>query len=215
MENLIIIGARGYGRDACDIAKSMSVYGKEFVIKGFLDDKADALNDYFNYPPILGSVENYQLQENDVFICALGDVNYKKKYASIILEKGGVFRNIIHPTAVIGNNTKIGKGCIINAFSFIDVDVVISDFVSIQVGVVIGHDTTIGRWSMLDCHTFTGGFSTLGEMVTLHTSALVVPKVTIGNGATINAGSVVIRDIKENAVVMGNPAKQMIIPNIK
>lgn len=212
MKNLIIIGARGYGRGACDIAKSMSSYGIDFVIKGFLDDKTDALDGYVNYPPIIDSVENYEIQPNDVFACALGDVQFKQKYIKLILDKGGTFLNLIHSNASIGNNAKIGKGVIIGYGTQIDCDVVIGDFCNIQTNAVIGHDTVVCDWCMIDCFAFTGGFAKLGEGVTLHTRATVIPKLKIGDYATVNAGSCCIRDVKPGSVMMGNPAKELLIP---
>lgn len=95
MKHLLIIGARGFGREIYNLAINSIGYQEEFDIKGYLDNKLDALCDYKNYPPIIDSVEHYQPQEDDVFICALGDVNYKKKYTSIILSKGGQFINLI------------------------------------------------------------------------------------------------------------------------
>ncbi|HJY11908.1 MAG TPA: hypothetical protein VJ304_03925, partial [Flavobacterium sp.] len=87
MKNLIIIGARGYGREVCGLARQCSGYNTEYIIKGFLDDKLDALNGFDNYPDIISSVENYEIQENDVFVCALGSVQWKKHYVEIILSK--------------------------------------------------------------------------------------------------------------------------------
>ena len=113
MKHLLIIGARGYGRGVYDIARSMPTFGKEFDIRGYLDDKTDALEGYEGYPPIISSVEGYEIQEDDVFIVALGSVKWKKYYAQIIIEKGGEFMNIIHPSVFIGSNFKIGVGCII------------------------------------------------------------------------------------------------------
>lgn len=215
MKKLLIIGAGSYGRTTYDIARIMESCGRDFYIKGFLDNKLDVLNGYQNYPPIIDSVDNYVVQPDDVFVCAFGDVNYKKKFASIILERGGEFMNIIHPNAKIGMNVKMGVGCIIGNNSYIDCDTEIGNFVSIQVNAVIGHDTKLGDWSMIDCFAFTGGFSVIEESVTLHTSSIVIPGKHIGNNAIINAGSVVIRDVKPYATVMGNPAKELIIPKIK
>lgn len=214
MKHLIIIGARGYGRGTYDIARSMVTYQKEFDIKGFLDSKSDALDGYENYPPILGAVETYEIQPDDVFVCALGDVKWKKHYASIILNKGGEFMNVIHPSVFFGGNVKIGKGCIIAYQSQIDCDVKIGDFVNIQCNVVVGHDSEVGSWSMLDCFTFMGGFSSIGESVTMHTRATLIPKLHVGDNAMINAGSIVIRNVKEGTTVMGNPAKETLIPKI-
>ena len=50
MKQLLIIGARGWGREVCDIAKACIAAGAEFLVKGFLDDKSDALDGYDNYP---------------------------------------------------------------------------------------------------------------------------------------------------------------------
>lgn len=88
MKHLVIIGARGFGREVYHSAIDSIGYGTEFDIKGYLDDKSDALSQYEGYPAIIGSVETYQPQADDVFICALGDVKWKKHYAQIIEEKG-------------------------------------------------------------------------------------------------------------------------------
>ena len=215
MKNLIIIGARGYGRGVFDIASSMSGYGDSFSIKGFLDDNFEVLNEYPNYPPILSSVEDYIIEPNDVFVCALGDVKYKQKYVNLILQKGGDFFTVIHPSAFIGNNTKIGKGCVIGYNAQIDCDVTIGDFVNIQTNAVVGHDSVIGDWAMLDCFVFTGGFVKIGEGVTLHTRATIVPKLQVGDYAVINACTLCIRKVKPNSVMLGNPAKELLIPQVK
>ena len=214
MKHLLIIGARGFGRVVHDLAIAMPQYQKEFDIKGFLDDKSDALAGYDNYPPIISSVEAYEIQPDDVFVCALGDVRYKKHYAEIMLNKGGRFMNVINPSAHIGTNVKIGTGCIIAGNVWIDGDTKIGDFVTIQHGTIIGHDCLVCNWNMIDCLCFLGGFVNVEESVTIHTHSTVVPHLTIHANATINVSSVVIRDVKPNTTVMGNPAREMIIPKI-
>ena len=77
MKNLLIIGARGFGREIYNSALESIGYNDSFIVKGFLDDKVNALDGYDGYPPIVDSVEHYQLAKDDVFICALGEVFYK------------------------------------------------------------------------------------------------------------------------------------------
>ena len=212
MKHLLIIGARGYGRGLYDIVRDLPGFGVEFDVKGYLDDKTDALDGYTNYPPIIDSVENYVIQENDVFACALGDVHYKKHYIEIIKSKGGKFMTIIHPSSHIGGNVHMGEGCIIGYMSQIDCDITIGNFVNIQTGVIVGHNSKIGDWSILDCQTFMGGFASIGDSVTLHTGAKLLPQLHVGDHAIVNAGSIVIRNVKPNTVVMGNPARELLIP---
>jgi len=215
MKNLLIIGARGYGREICDFAADCRGYETEFVIKGFLDDKSDALDNYPGYPPIINSVESYQPQRDDIFICALGEVKYKKKYCEMILSKGGKFTTLISKRAYVSNrNTTIGEGCIICPDSRIHCDVKIGDFVTVQPFAVIGHDVKVGNWCHINDYADCGGASTIGDEVTIHTHSFILPHFKVGNGATIGAGSIVLRNVKEGVVVFGNPAKPLPLPKV-
>ncbi len=207
MKHLIIIGARGFGREVYNLYKDCSY--SNMNCKGFLDDKTDALTGYNNYPPILSSVESYMPEPDDVFICALGDVSYKEKYASIILEKGGIFISLIHPSASISMNTTIGKGCIIEKHAIVSCDANIGNFVTVMPHAVLGHDIQVGDWSHIGSFAFMGGFSKLGRSVTLHPTVNILPHKRVGDNATVGAGSVVIRPVKEETTVFGVPAMKI------
>ena len=209
MKHLLIIGARGWGREVYDIAKACVDTGADFSIKGFLDDKSDALDGCDNYPPILGPVETYDIQNDDVFICALGDVNYKRQYAEIILNKGGEFVSIIHPTAVIGTNAIIGKGCVVGAYANLSNDTRIGDFVTMSIRAGLGHDSTIGNYTHIGGNCCISGFVTIGESVTMHPGCVMVPRRKIGDNAIIGTGSVVLSNVKAGTTVFGNPAKKI------
>jgi maltose O-acetyltransferase len=56
-------------------------------------------------------------------------------------------------------------------------------------------------------------YVTIGNNVWIGGSVTILPGVTIGNGVTVGAGSVVTKDIPDNVVVAGNPAK--IIKHLK
>jgi len=209
MKNLIIIGARGYGREVCGLARQCSGYNTEYIIKGFLDDKPDALDGFENYPEIISSVEKYEIQENDVFVCALGSVQWKKHYVEIILSKGGKFINLIHPTVIFTSNVKLGNGLIIFMYSNISNDCIVDDFVTIQGFVAIGHDSKIGKWSHINAYSFTGGYAILEEQVCLNTRSTVLPHIIVRKGATVGAASLVIKNVKEGTTVFGVPAKRI------
>ena len=209
MKHLIIIGARGFGRELYFLAQNAIGYGSDFDIKGYLDDKKDALDSYTNYPPILSSVEDYTIQEDDVFICALGDVQYKRKYVELISRKQGVFISLIHKNAHILPTAAIGRGCIIFQNVQVSANVHVGDFVTLQPMVFLGHDATIGNWCHLNTHCVCNGFVSLDEMVTLHTSSIVAPKMHIGKNSIVGAGSAVFRNVPENVTVLGNPAKKI------
>ena len=209
MKNLIIIGARGFGREVYDLATQCDGFNKEYTIKGFLDDKKDALDAFVNYPPILSSVESYTISKKDVFICALGDVRQKEKYIDLIAQKGGSFINLIHPTAIINSNCILGKGLIILSRVNISNDCHLKDFITIQPFSAIGHDSHIGSYCHLNAYSFMGGYSVLESNVTLHSKATILPNKKVGYGSTVGAMSLVIRNVKPNTTVFGSPAKKL------
>lgn len=206
MKNLLIIGARGWGREVSLLAQHSLGYGTEFQIKGFLDDKTDALAGLIGYPPIIGSVEHYEPKEDDVFICALGDVRYKKHYAEIILNKGGEFINLIHEKAFVSRGVDMGFGCILGASVSLSCELFIGNFVTFGEGAIVGHDSRIGDYCHLSARCFLGGGVVLGEGVTMHPGSMVLPHKEVGNYATIGALSVVTKKVREGVTVYGNPA---------
>lgn len=48
---------------------------------------------------------------------------------------------------------------------------------------------------------------TIGDNVTLGANVVIIGNVRIGNNVIIGAGSVVVKDVPDNAVVVGNPAR--------
>ena len=209
MKNLIIIGAGGMGREIYDLATFCKGYNKDYVIKGFLDNSIDALKTFNGYPPVISTIDNYIIEEDDVFICSMGNVIEKKKNIQIILDKDGEFINLVHPDAFIGKNTKIGKGCILLKNAYIGVDCVIDDYVLIQISAIIGHDVKVGKYSRVDNFVVCVGGTELKEEATVHTSSVINHKVIVERNAIVGACSFVIRKVKENTSVYGNPAKKI------
>ena len=143
MRNLLIIGAGGFGREVYNSALESIGYGKDFIVKGFLDDRLDALDTFSNYPPVIDRIDSYSIKPDDVFVCALGTVTIKKKVCESILSRGGDFLTLIHKDTYISMNTKIGKGCILLSGARIHCDVSIGEFVVVQPYAIIGHDVVI------------------------------------------------------------------------
>lgn len=215
MKQLLIIGARGFGREIYNSACESIGYGTDFIVKGFLDDKKDALDGYEGYPPILDTVENYNIQKDDVFVCALGDVKYKEYYTNLILQKGGKFITLIHKTAYLSKNVKYGDGCLILAGARMQCDSSIGNHVTLQPYSILGHDVIIGDWTIVNAFADCGGFSRIGNRVTLNTTCFVIPKGIVEDGATVGAGSVTMRKVKAGTTVFGVPAKPLVIPQLK
>ena len=208
MKNLIIIAAGGMGRTMYDLVRESVGYSEEFVIKGFIDDNTNALDGFVGYPPIVGTISEYQPQEDDVFVCSIGG-SARKKCMESILDRGGVFQTIIHKTARIGTNVRIGTGNVIAAYTSIGSEASVGNHNLIQSYTVIGHDVKIGDWNRIDTHVTCVGGTEIKNCADVYTSAVLNHGVVVEDNAHVGALSFVIRRVKEGTTVMGNPAKKL------
>ena len=188
------------GRETCAYAQEAG-----FEVKGFVDEKVDALDGFCNYPPILGSVEEYEVCEGDVFVVALGEPDYKRKYAELIAAKGGTFVSVVHPSAYVGKNVKIGIGCIICPNSTITNDTVVGDHVIVNINASINHDNCIGDYATICPGSHLAGRVIIGRQVFIGTGASLVPDVTLGDDVYVAAGAVVTKSFS-GGCLMGVPA---------
>ena len=209
-DNLIIISAGKQGREIFGWATQAILNGAPWRIKGFLDGRANAL-DGFNYDlRILGNVDDYKIEEGDVFVGAIGDPKDKVAYYTPIQQRGGRFVNLIHPLAHVGHNVELGTGIVMAPFSCTTSDLRIGNFVTLLPFSNAAHDTVIGDYGQICGHCGINGNVTLGEGVFLGSHACIVPGKKVGAWAYVCAGSIVVGDVPSGSRVLGNPARHMV-----
>lgn len=210
MKQLIIVGAGGMGRSVYCIATGSIGYGTEFDIKGFIDDDLNSMDGFENYPLMLGTIDGYQICEDDVFVCSIGNTKTKKKICEKLKARGAKFQTLIHKTAIVRQNAVIGDGCIIADYASVGADCTIGENSLVQTFSIAAHDCIIGNYVRIDTHATCVGGVIVHDTATIHTSAVVSHKVVVGEGSTVAACSFVIKKVKPNTTVYGNPAKILI-----
>lgn len=222
-KKLIIIGAGGFGREilawAQDVQRDESASNADdsesnpqsldWEVAGFLDGNSDALSNFDIDIPIVGDPSSYQPNDDERFVCAIGDPATKLSVCQTLIERGAQFVNLIHPTALVGPRCELGIGTILCPFAAVTVDARLGDFVTLNLRAGIGHDVVVGKGSTLNAFCDVTGGAVLGEGVFLGSHAVIAPRVTVGDYARVGAGSVVVRRVKPNSSVMGVPAKRL------
>lgn len=205
-KRLFIVGAGGFGREIEMWLQLLPLQERNWEIAGYLDDNAAALNGYPSDYKILGGIEYFDFMPDDLAIMAIADTMTKERIYHKLQSKVSFF-TYIAPNSMIGKFTQIGEGCIIFPNCLISTNVIVGKCVVLNTGTQIGHDVKIDNFTSLMASVNIGGGCTLEKNVYIGTGATVIPQKVIGANAKIGAGSVVIRNVKENTTVFGNPAK--------
>ena len=200
MKRLVIVGASAMGRETCAYARECGM-----DVKGFLDSRAGMLDGFGGYPPILASVEEYVVAEDDVFVCAVGDPADKLRYVDAVAAKGGQFVSVVHPSAYIGMNVRLGDGCIICPHAVITNDCVLGDHVIVNVLASVNHDNRIGSGSTIGPGCRLAGRVAIGRGVFVGAGATLIPDIILGDGVFVAAGAVVTKSFAGGRL-MGVPA---------
>lgn len=139
--NLLILGAGSHGQEVYEIANDLHIFTKI----DFLDDDNENLN-------AIGSWEDiYELRdEYTAAIVAVGDEKLRKLWFSKLVEAGYVIPSLVHPSAIISSNAKIGVGSVICARSAISPGAIVGNGCIISAGVAVARDAKVEDWTHID-----------------------------------------------------------------
>ena len=208
MYDVIILGAGGTGREICEMFDEV-FDKKNFRLKGFLSDVLDILDGFEIETPLLGTIKDYEIQENDRFILAIGNPSGRRKVAEKILSCGGKFVNFIHPSAKVLRSAKFGQGVIIFPFAYVGANSEIGDFCFMNIFAGCGHDTKLGKFSEMAPYSVIAGGVCTGEECFLAMHSAVSPKIILGNRVVISQGSTTQKNQPDDSLIVGVPGKRL------
>lgn len=191
-----VFGASGHGKVVLDMLIS-----NEVKVEAIIDDnpKAETL---LNIPVL--NTNDFNHTNQCVFIIAIGDNNVRKK----IVEKN-IFKffNIKHKSASVSQFSFLGEGIVIMANAVVNVAAKIGNHCIVNTASVIEHDCVLEDYVHISPNASLAGNVFVGEGSQVGIGATIIQGIKIGKWAVIGAGAVVIKDIPDYAVVVGNPAK--------
>lgn len=206
---LLIYCGGGLGREYCDIACRVNEKENRWTQIAFIDDAADHEREYYRR-------EVYTFDEvcafdraDCEFVVANGNPETRSKLYQKMKAAGFRGAVIIDPNACVSPSAAIGEGTVVSAHVLVSSLSTICENVILLPCVVIGHDTTIGAHSFVCCNTAVGGNVHVGERVYIGENAPVKENLNIGCDSIISMGAVVMRDVPENVIMFGNPARAM------
>lgn len=208
MKKIILIGAGGHCKVLIDIIKSTN----EYEIIGITDNnsKGTVLDiPIIGDDSILDSIYNQGVDYAFIAIGALNNINIRNNIYTNLKSIGFKIPVLIHKCAMISQYSDIGEGTCVMAGAMVNPGVKIKRNCIINTGSVIDHDCIIQDNVHISPNVSIAGGVNIGSNSHIGIGSSIIEKINIGNNVTIGAGSVVIDDIKDFALAVGVPAKEI------
>lgn len=204
-QRVFIYGAGGAGRE---LAMSLVEMESNYIVEGFIDDNF-APGTLINGIEIRGGFEWLMKNGGNVVMCVVGNPHKKQAIVERLKRNSNIrFPVVISPGNVISKYVEWGEGCLVSLpFNHITVNIRMGKFVHINSDNMIGHDVEIGDFTTVFSSINLGGGVKIGSHCVIGTGAVINPDIRIGNNVIVGAGSVVVKDVPDNVVVAGVPAK--------
>jgi UDP-perosamine 4-acetyltransferase len=172
-----------------------SPFGKEIRLSGFGD-----LGRWLESRPP-GPLE---------YVIAIGGHNGKlRREIAAQLDAFGLHAfTAIHERAWVAETATLGAGCHVMPMAVVAEDAVVGAHSIVNTSASVDHECQIGRGVHIMPGATLAGCISVDDDATIGSNATILPRLRIGAGAQVGAGSVVTRDVRPGATVLGVPARE-------
>lgn len=212
IKDIIILGSSGGCLDIYDLIKDINIVKKKYNFVGFLENNKKKIPQKYK-KFYLGPFRNAKKFKNAYFATAIGNENNFHNKENILANlqiENKKFHSLIHPTAIIGENVKIGNGTIIHNGTYIGRNCKLGNFLVILPKNIISHDSKIGSFTIVNSSCILAGNVNIKKNCYLGSGVNIRDHVTVKSGILVGMGSLVTKNLsKQKSIYYGIPAKFM------
>lgn len=195
---MYLLGASGHAKVIID---SLKASGKK--ISGLFDDNPE-VKELLGYN-VFGPFDPIRLGDEELIISV--GVNHVRKKIVDKLPVNIRYGNAIHPSAIISAYAALGEGTVVMQGAVIQSSVSIGKHCIINTTASVDHDCLLEDYVHISPNATLCGAVSVGEGSQVGAGAVVIPGIKIGKWSLVAAGAVVMKNVPDNVLVLGNPAR--------
>ena len=210
MRPVLIIGAGGFARETAEAVRAVQSDNGSVELAGFLDDNAALHGKSVGGAPVLGPIEAIADHPDAAVVVAVGrpDAYVVRRDLVVRLElPADRYATVVHPTVSVGSTCVVGVGSVLLAQVALTAEVSVGEHVAIMPQVVLTHDVRVDDFATLASGVRLGGGAHVGTGAYLASGVCVRDGCRIGPWAMIGMSSIVTKDVPEERLWFGSPAR--------
>lgn len=204
---MVILGAGGFAKEILQVVEHNFADEKIVFFDNVTTDLPDLLFDKYTILRSEVELRTFFQENTSSFVIGVGDSKIRESLETMAVALGGTLVSAIDKNAHISTYCTIGNGATILNNVSISNSACIGKAPLIYYNVVITHDCEIGDYVELSPGATLLGKAYVGNYTQIGANATILPKVKIGNHCVVGAGAVVTKDVPDNSVVAGVPAR--------
>ncbi len=212
MKPIFLYGASGHAKVIIDIIERAGLYR----IVGLADDDPARLGtDLMGYPvrgPGHRVTELFPLDTE--VIVSIGRNDIRRAVAAALTALGYRLATAVHVRAALSRDVDIAPGSVVMAGAVINAGARLGPLAIVNTGAQIDHDCVIGPACHLAPASCLCGTVKIGAECLIGAGSVVLPNLTLGDRVTVGAGATVVRDLPDDATVVGTPARPLRSPPV-
>lgn len=200
---MIVAGAGGHALELLDILISQ---GKDQNLF-FYDDINDLIL-FKNRHPVIHKKEDLKqiLSIDSEFLLGTGNPKTRNYFYNLFKQMGGIHISIKGKGIAFSNFSKSYEADIFN-LCFIGADTEIGKGTLINTGAQVHHEVKIGEFCDINPGAVLLGKCEIGDLSNIGANSTILPKISIGKNVIVGAGSVVTKNVPDDCIVVGVPAR--------
>ncbi|MBC6481022.1 MAG: acetyltransferase [Hormoscilla sp. GM7CHS1pb] len=206
---VIGLGAGGHAKVAIEILQQSGQY----KLVGLLDPNPELQGKSLLGVPILGDddrLPSIKAQGVEYFFVGLGSTSNivpRRRLYELARSLGMKPVTAVHPSAIISPSAVLGEGATVMAGAIINAGAILGENVIVNSGAIVEHDCAIGNHVHIATGARLAGAVRISDNTHIGIGATIRQLIKVGKGSAIGAGAVVVKDVPDGQILIGNPAR--------